>query len=249
MTFISHTDVFYEIAKGNRPGENIINRIGQNNDVDTGTTPETIWNSNGSYIWQTSVQNINIVSSDTEDNPAGSGADKVKLIGIDVNREPLEEEINLNGTSTVSTTAQFLTVPRAVNTSDNDAVGTISATFNVSGDVAWVIDPGNNESLNGFDTVPAGKTMFIFGYVVSFLRSGGVASSADICLFIRPFGEVFQLKFILGLTSAGTSTYGTQLKIPLVIPEKSDVDWRVGDVSANNSAVSVNFDYVLATNP
>ena len=63
------SDYLLEVAKGNIPGENIMNKFGENPEVSTGTDPEDIWDGGGIYDFYPSVaQSMEIVSDDVNDS-------------------------------------------------------------------------------------------------------------------------------------------------------------------------------------
>ena len=70
------------------------------------------------------------------------------------------------------------------------------------------------------------------------------ATSADVRLLVKPFGEVYQTKHIVGLLSGGTSFVDYRYDLPLVITEKSIIK-LAAQASANNIDVSGGFDLVL----
>lgn len=108
------TDFHYEVAISKRQGHTTWNKFGYNNDVDTGGA-EHVWSFGGTHTILTSAETLDVVSTSTNDtNSSGTGARSVRVYGIDANYEALTEDVNLNGTTTVTTSGSFLGVNRAV---------------------------------------------------------------------------------------------------------------------------------------
>jgi hypothetical protein len=74
--------------------------------------------------------------------------------------------------------------------------------------------------------------------------SNGVAAYSIMRLYIRPYGQVFQLKESVVLSSTGTGWNTFEYPTPLLIPAKSDIIVRA-DSSAADTSVSATFDVVL----
>ena len=88
----------------------------------------------------------------------------------------------MDGTTTVTTTQQFLRVFRmSVETAGSfgNNEGTITATYTGGADVAATISPGNGQTLMALYTIPAGYT----GYLLSIDVSSGKDQEMDLNLY------------------------------------------------------------------
>jgi len=96
---------------------------------------------------------------------AGIGAQRVEIIGLDVNYNQQTETVILNGTTSVPTVRTDWFRPRLIivtlSGSNRSNVGTITLRVLGGGAVRSTILPTNAQSFNGFFTVPAGFTAFL----------------------------------------------------------------------------------------
>ncbi len=65
------------------------------------------------YDWMTSAEILDIESSSQQDRAIGSGAHKIRLVGLDGNWDKIVEDITLNGTSAVQTVNSYIRILRA----------------------------------------------------------------------------------------------------------------------------------------
>jgi len=137
-TAVRPTDYHYEVGLGLRQGHRTFNKFGYNLDVDTGE--EVVSAFGGTYTPPTTATTLTIVSSDTADDgdPAGTGAQRIQITGLDANRKTQTETVTLNGTTNVVTTSTWLGINRAAVAlagSAQENVGTITVTATTGGAV------------------------------------------------------------------------------------------------------------------
>ena len=104
-------DFITEASLGNVPNFGTVNKFGYNEDVDNGSE-EVIASFGGSINIMTSPDTLDISSSDSEDNTAGTGARLLLIQGIDGDSNDIEEYIATDGTNTVTTVNSYLGVNR-----------------------------------------------------------------------------------------------------------------------------------------
>lgn len=100
-----------EVAASRRQGWSVTNKFGFNNDVDSASA-EVIASFGGSFARMTTADTLDIVSTSANDTSAGTGVQSIFITGINENRDDTFELVTMNGTSTVTTTNQFLGVNR-----------------------------------------------------------------------------------------------------------------------------------------
>lgn len=101
------TDYRLDVARGSYTGASTWNKFGYNSDLDNGVT-ETAWAPGGTYAVPTTASTLTVVSSSTNDDSGGTGANTIYIIGIDANRDAQEELITMDGTTPVVTTTTWL---------------------------------------------------------------------------------------------------------------------------------------------
>lgn len=226
----------YDIAKGNVSSHDHIRKFGHNDDV--GATNETLWSAGGLYPWPTAAEILKVSSSDTDDDgdPAGDGARTIQLYGLDANYALQDETIILNGQGSVSTVGTYIRAYRATVLTAGASKwneGTISVKNNADAVTLLTVEPLHNQSLVAAFTIPAGCT----GYVVSWYGATSSNKVTEVEMYIRPFGQVFQIRTLVELNQ---QPFREEWIFPEAIPEKSDIEMRAA-ATGGGGAVSGGF--------
>jgi hypothetical protein len=237
----SGTPFYLEVQQGKIPGYSMVNKFGYNSSIGSGSF-ETIWETGNNYPWQSTAVTVDVVSDDTNDDVAGTGARTLRIQGLDGSYNLAEETVDMDGTTTVTTTQTFLRVFRmSVETagSSGNNEGTITVTYTGGSDVAATISPGNGQTLMCLYTIPAGYT----GYLLSIDVSSGKDQEMDFKFIQRDnsiANAAFQTKQFLNVRGGQTTVIFNAIN---VIPQKSDI-YVSGNASSNSSA-SASFDLLL----
>lgn len=218
----------------NDPEYSFIHKFGSN--LGLAGTPESIWSAGGLYPWSslTTAQTLYVLST------AGGDTSTLTIQGLDTNYDPLEETITLTGATAVTTDNEFLRVFRMEYSVVN--AGTITARLGSgTGTIVAQVDIGLAQTLMAVYTIPRQKT----GFLMNYTASTGKGDDASIDLFIRdPAIDGFRLK---SETKVYQSSFRQEFTVPLVLPEKSDIDFRATTTSANSDCI-LNFDVVIINN-
>ena len=168
------SDFLLEVAKGNILGHTMINKFGENPDIDTATDPEDMWDAGGTYPFSTSADIDQLSSSDDGDTQ------EITIIGLDENWEEVTQTKTLTGQTPVTLDTPLIRVYRAWNNGTSDFAGDIYLTTNgaaltlgvpdVASAIRMQVRNGNNQSLMCVYTVPAGKTAFVLTAVAAFTK-------------------------------------------------------------------------------
>jgi hypothetical protein len=228
------------IAKGESNGYSFIHKFGANFDIDNNSEPETVWTAGGLYPWSAlaTTQVLYLLSDDAADTGL------LEIQGLDADYNPISEEIDLTGTTSVTTTNSYLRVYSMIYTGASEGnVGTITARVtNSTGTVVAQIEPRLSQALMCIYTVPAGYT----AYIMAGDFSAQKAKDAQILFMVRPFGK--QNFRISHMAEVYESTYRYDFPIPLPLLEKTDLEVRADNVETNNTRVTSNFTMVLVKN-
>lgn len=233
-------DIMLEISAGNVTDVEHINKFGTVSNL-SGIHFSAIWEGSSVYPWMTTNNTLTVESTNTNDNVTGTGARTVYLEGLDINYNPLNESVSLNGTTQVTTTGSFLRIYRARVTSAGSS-GTAAGTIRIkdSGTLVAEIGVNSNQTSMAIYTVKAGYTAFLTN--VSF--SNPDSDDTDIHLEIRPFGEVFQLKLDVEVEKGA---YYYSPKPYVKITEKSDIQVTAKS-NLEEHELSASFDLILVKN-
>lgn len=190
-------------------------------------------------------------SANDDGDPAGTGAQKLKIIGLDANYDILEEEITLDGQTQVETTSSFLRVFMAYvsyagsvqsNVGDIYVIktgtgGTVTAGVPGTLTSGWVkILAGFGQGTSGVFTVPRGKMFELRTLIVS---ARGQPSEVFLCSH-NPVadenafrvGPSFVVDSSIAQLMVPSKRDGT-LIFPAKFPEKTDIYLRCLSASAN----------------
>ena len=232
-----HTDhptpyVYLDIARGAISNSKLVHKFGANFDIDQADDPESVWTGGGLYPWASlsSAQTIYCVSTSASDTTT------LTLEGLDANYDEISETVTLTGLTAVTTTNQFLRVFRM--TYDATNVGDIEARVtSASGTIVAQIAAGYAQTLMAVYTVPRGFT----GYLVSLDATIDGTKTCQMLMYHRLTGKPFRIAHI----AESDGHYRYDFIAPLTVPEKTDIDIRVKEVSGNDARVTANFDIVL----
>jgi len=223
-------EYFERIALGKRNNVFNVYKFGRNELV---TDTEELIAAGGVYGLPSVADTVTVISDDVvNDNPTGAGARTVKLFGLDVNYDSIDEIVELGGTST----KEFIRVFRAfvetagnLNPTGGANVGTITISQTV-GDDMILINPNDGQSLCACFTIPAGYTALMWAADTT-VGSGKESTNR---LKSREFNsdQPFRTK---GIRDNFENSVGVNFKIPSKYPEKTDVVFTSISTAAGTS--------------
>lgn len=239
------------IAEGKYQDRYIVNKFGINTDIDTGTLPEDIWDGGGAYTGfpTGSAETLAIVSSSTNDtNSSGTGARTLRIFGLDSNKELQQEDVNLNGTTTVNSSNSYTRVYRAyVLTAGSSTTNEGEITINHStttANVFTVILTGTGQSQISAYTIPAGYTGYLKRYSASMFDN--TTNRAEMAIWMRPESSAVRLINAFVISDANDITrepYGG-----IKFDEKTDIVFRCTSVDNSNAQITVTYDILVVKN-
>lgn len=185
-------------------------------------------------------------------NGTGVGVVKMnRLLETDYDGHKTEYVI-LNGATAIATVGTaYIRNSRGIAVlfgTGGTTAGQIKATQVLTpANIFFSIEAGHDQSLVACDTVPKGMTLYITGLSCKMARSTGADGSAEFDFSVR---EINQGGFNTKVHEYITNTDGFRAAkdYVLVIPEYSDYRSRIGEVSDNNTQVSVQVNGYLKTN-
>lgn len=247
-----HEDFQLQVSRNQIAFHQSIYKFGYNPDING--TEETIWSQGGIYSYPTTAAQLYVSSSSGNDTNGGTGANSVKIIGLDANYNEVEEDITLTGQTQKITQTSWIRVYRMYITlagSGGGAAGTIylansGASAGVpTGTVYASILLGAGQTEMAVYTVPAGYTLYLDD--INFTSAVSLANSYVRVRFVqRDFGtNVFREQTRIVLQS---NTYIFKFEYPLRIPEKTDLEVRAISVGSSNNQVSATWQGVLIKN-
>jgi len=220
-----------------------------NNDT-VGTSYELLTNLDGNITQLTTAgDGIEVVGGSTDDDgsPVGTGAQTVKVKGLDTSFNIKEANLTLNGTTIVEqgdTTWTFVNEAYITATGTGLAsAGTLTFSNDAAGNNWGLIEAGDYGIRNCWWKVPAGHTGYVHGFWYSVLPVAAPVAQAGFALQIARHGfqgvassetydtvaEVFVDEGDSGVAvneargGNGTGWFSFPGNVPIVIPAKSIV--------------------------
>lgn len=238
-----------QVSRGQIMGHRSVVVFGYNPDLDQ--TEETVW-PNGGIITHPATATVMKVSSDNvNDTAAGTGARTIVISGLDANYNEISETVTLNGQTPVNTTKLFLrindmyvaTAGSGLTSAGTIYVGDGVVTLGVPATLYDLMYVGYNKRTTGHYTIPAGYT----GYMVAGSLSAGQPSGSSQVVGRLLTTNSNQIRLTQAVVALNNGFANYDFKMPLVIPEKTDVEaTAIG--SSNNNAVASTFQICLIAN-
>jgi hypothetical protein len=258
---VPRTTFYLEAARGNlkTPDQQsvyTVNKFGKNADIDAGggVAFEDIISIGGTLDLtqlDSTATTVSIVSGSTNDDEGGSGAEKVRLYGLDANYDLQDAEFTLNGQTPVVTTgynwrfiyrAKVTQSNNGANDAYNDGIITFSKT---GGNNIMQIDAGTNQTLHSAYMIPRNYKGYMVEYWMDY-ENAPATDEATIRLQSKEFGFPWTIKEEHILLD-GRSYIRDFEKAPLEIPEKAIVKLSA-DVGQDNTVWTGGFDLVVLPN-
>ncbi len=155
------------VAHSRLPNWQIVPKFGRNPSV--GTTSEDIWSVGGVRVDPPTAAVVSIASTDAADTLLGTGCRVVQLFGVDANYIFIEDVVELDGTTPVTSTKLFLRVNTALVYSAGSTFGNEGGiTGSIGGNAQFIISPpspglthGRGVAQGVHFTVPMGFTAYV----------------------------------------------------------------------------------------
>jgi len=234
------------VSKGKIPGHTVVDKFGENPDVDSGTVPEDITELGGVYVYDPddTAPIISLVSDDPLDNQL------IGVLGQDVGRNEIYQEIQLNGNIRVALDTPLWRIYRKSNEANigNNINGNVYSYTSINdvpltAEIRSIIANGNNQTLMAVYTIPLGKVGFLYRGELGLSRK--INGSASASYYSRRLGKVFKVKKRVAISVNGSSLYQDYRSFPDIIPSGTDIKLTIEDVSTNDLGTFGTFDVLL----
>jgi len=243
----------WRVAAGNVLGFLNMNKFGSNPSIQSAVDAD-VWDYGSHvgaeiYTYDTAAQTLYISSS------AGGDTQDYEIQGLDENwdLQTVTQAAAGQTKTEVGTGVTWMRVFRIKNKGTTNNAGSIyvyiddtigSGVPDTEAKVRAHIDIGNNQTLMSIYTIPNGYIGLLHEWWTSLAAAIPANATATPKLFVRPFGEVFQLKDIMGLALGGASHDRHCFQVPNNFAAKSDIKVQV-DVSVNATAMAAGFGILL----
>lgn len=240
---VSCMPYLYDIAEGNISDHKSFSKYGVVSGVNN--TLVDVWeygSTTALYVFPTSAAKMRVVSSNSNDTIAGSGAQKIKIEGLIAGYVETFETISMNGTGVVETVNSFLRINKVYVSQGAAAAGQINVYHLTNATPIYaIISAGYTQSRQLIYTVPTGKNLYITSVRVS-SGAGGNAIKLNFCRFINratvdPItGAVGTIFYPFNEIGVMNQAFMLPLEIPTKIPATADLKISViGDYASGAS--------------
>lgn len=226
------------VAAGRAPGIRNVDVTFRNPDVDILSVPETVAPVGGLIALRSVAAVLEVVSDSAADDgaPAGTGAQTIRVLGLDASYNEVQEDFVMNGTTAVSGTVEFLRINSVYVLTAGTGLtnaGNLTVRDAGAGTTRSYVGAGRSVSEVGVYTVPAGHTLVSHNWLVASRDAAG-ASSADVEFWATKDG-VRKISW----ESVISGTLAVNFQVPHVWYEKTDVEVVVSRVLGDNTRVAL----------
>lgn len=202
-----------EVAKGNVPGHELALVNGHNDAV--GTTEELLWQGPYTdYIWPTTAKQLNVTSTNITDTLTGVGARIVQVIGLDADYKRINETINMNGQTPVTTTNSYLRINQL-----------------------YVLYSGSTQKNQGNIYIGEGATIGGLPNIVYYMVNQ-LDGYSDVGIYTVPANFTFVLYKDLVTTFIGSSKeVQNNFNIRVLLPPNNRTTWNVFEFHSSDIAL------------
>lgn len=231
---------------GKMPGWTPVNIHGFNSDIDTGTTPEVLWEPGGIYNWLAAPASLEAVSTSASDTSSGTGARTVLVNGLTSTFEPITAFVTMNGLTPVAIPGSFYRVNSMIVTTAGSAgtnVGSITLRVAGGGTIVRHISVyggvGAGRSQGATYTVPAGN-VFVLQFVQTSMHATSTSAAVTVVMRVRGTITTAWVTVTQWLLLASGSSFAVTLP-PVVTPLAAGTDIEIDVLYANqtNNQVSI----------
>lgn len=252
-------DMYLAIAKGEVDGHYAVQKFGRSTNVDNGIETD-LWDranaTNDVDVWvaPTEARVHALVSSDSNDTLAGSGAQKVKVYGLQTwDTAETSEVVEMAGATPVNTQNSYVIIHRMRVVQDggtNINTGVITATAATDGTVTAQINATEGRTEMAIYGIPSTQTAYILDYYASAIKAAATLS-VKLTLLVNNTPDTtlttFSIKHTNGIVTDGSNYLHHDFRPYARLPGPAIIKLEA-NASANNTDVSGGFDVILVDN-
>ena len=227
-------------------GYSVVNKFGLNFDIDTGSTPETIWANGGVFPFLDTGISMSINSSAAADTLAGTGAQKIRVTYYQTDNTEVIVDKDLDGVNLVLLDADTKIVTRiqVIQTgSGNTNAGKISVVDTATGLIVYQsVEIGEGQTLSAVQICPKGKKGLIKKHYVTYAKFQSPAGTADMRLKLRQANGSILTKHAVEISTIKEFDDYVYPFGGIQMAEGDIIYWNCESVSANNTPIEGRFD-------
>lgn len=236
------------ILSGKRiSGENVIDKFGENSDIDTTSVPETVFSLGGTFPFLDAGIDVDIVSTSANDNISGTGARTAKVTWYDTNYIKHNTTVSLAGTTQVELGSTFLMCSRIEVMSSGTAgnnEGIIKIVDRTTGlTVYQQIEIGEGQTLSAVQMIEKGCSGKIKSHYCTYARVSN-RNAAQLRLRVRKPDGTICTKYNVSISTDNPKDEVGYKYGGISVSAGEIVFWEVVTVSANDTPIEAGFTIV-----
>ena len=244
------------ISNGGRPGDpgpgfSVINKFGENSDIDTGDVPVEIWSHGADGTNFPFLDNgipMDILSSDADDTIAGAGAQKVRVTFYRTDNTKVTKDIDMDGANPVQVDddVKICTRIEVIQTGASKVnEGKINIVDRASGLVVYQsVEIGEGQTLSAIQICCKDKKCKVVFHYVTYSRAQVAFNSAQMRLRLRKVDGSLLTKYNTTISSNNPRDEREYQEGGIEFSEGEIIFWECKDVSGNDTPVEGGFDIV-----
>lgn len=210
--------------------------LGKNDDIDSASVPETMWEVGGAYVFPTAASVATMTSTSDHDKFGGIGAGIILVEGLDSNYNEQFETVIMNGSGVVSTTKSFYRI-NAFRSVYHGAAKVAAGTITCTVDGKTVRQISASIDYTAVYTVPKDHSLFTMHFTHNLLRTATAIITLETKVYVPDTNGIVAASYIVVSNAVPTNVQPVPQAFPK-IPEKSDYWIDVSYSSANNVPAS-----------
>lgn len=248
------------IGTGSRPGDpgpgfSVINKFGENPDIDTADAPVEIWSHGAdgtNFIFLdngVSMDAKSVGANAADDDIAGIGAQKVRVEYYLTDNTFRTKDLDMDGVNQVVLDDDVKFVARAYviqSGSNKTNRGEINIVDRGTGAIVYQsIEIGEGQTLSALQICPKDKKGKVVFHYTTYSRASAAFGSAQMRLRLRAVDGTILTKYNTTLSSNHARDERTYAEGGIVLAEGEIIFWECKAVSANDTPIEGGFDMEL----
>lgn len=231
------------------PGYAVVNKFGENSDIDTADTPVEIWSHGAdgtNFVFLSAGISADFKSSAAADDIAGTGAQKITITYYLSDYTEVVQEFDTDGVSQVEISDDFLFCSRIQVTqtgTGNTNAGEINIVDRATGLIVYQsVEIGEGQTLSALQMCPKGKSGKVIFHYCTFSRAAVALNAAQMKMRLRKTDGSTLTKYNTTINNNHPRDERTYNAGGIDLVEGEIIYWECIAVTANDTPIEAGFD-------
>jgi len=237
-------------SNASKPGYEVINKFGENLDIDQAETPVEIWSHGAggpTFPFLDTGIAMDIKSTSVNDTLAGTGAQKARITYYTTDNTKVVTDVDLDGTSQVQVGDDVKFVSRVFlfqSGTNNSNIGEVNVVDRPTGIAVYQsVEIGLSQTGSALQICEKGKTGIVKRTKVGYAKDQNPLGSADMRFNVRKANGTIVTKHSVLISSIKPADIEEPCCGSVAELEEGDIAyWLCQSVSADNTPIEARFD-------